>query len=71
MNAPTATAITSTDLRDLLASSAPLRILDVRTPAEFETAHIHGSYNGLLDALDEHGPEVVQQRPHSCCATRA
>jgi rhodanese-related sulfurtransferase len=64
MNAPTATAITSTELRDLLASSAPLRILDVRTPAEFETAHIHESYNVPLDVLDEHGPEVIQQLDH-------
>lgn len=60
MSAPTAAAITSTELRDLLASSAPLKILDVRTPAEFETAHISGSYNVPLDLLDEHGPEVVR-----------
>jgi rhodanese-related sulfurtransferase len=59
MNAPTATAISSTELRDLLASSAPLRILDVRTPAEFETAHIPGSYNVPLDVVDNHGSEVV------------
>jgi hypothetical protein len=37
MSAPTAEAITSTDLCDLLASSPSLRILDVRTPTEFET----------------------------------
>jgi rhodanese-related sulfurtransferase len=62
MNAPTATsAISSIELRDLLASSAPLRVLDVRTPAEFETAHIQGSYNIPLDVLDEHGPKVVEQ----------
>jgi rhodanese-related sulfurtransferase len=61
MTAPTDAAVTSTQLRDLLASSAPLRILDVRPPAEFETSHISGSYNVPLDLLNQHGPEVVRQ----------
>lgn len=39
-------------------ASAP-RILDVRTPAEFETAHIPGSYNVPLDTLREHRDELV------------
>ena len=60
MSAPTTVAITATELRDLHASAKPLRILDVRTPAEFETAHIHGSYNVPLDVLEKHGPEVVK-----------
>jgi rhodanese-related sulfurtransferase len=60
MNAPTA-AITSTELHDLIESSAPPRVLDVRTPAEFETAHINGSYNVPLDVLNQHGDEVAQQ----------
>lgn len=63
MNAPTS-AISSTELRELLESTEPLkplRILDVRTPAEFETAHIRGSHNVPLDVLDKHGSEVVQQ----------
>jgi len=64
MNAPTSATITSTQLRDLLASSAPLRILDVRTPAEFETAHISGSYNVPLDVLNKHGAEVIRQLDH-------
>ena len=64
MNAPTAAAISSTELRDLLTSTKPLkplRILDARTPAEFETAHIRGSQNVPLDVLDKHGSEVVRQ----------
>jgi rhodanese-related sulfurtransferase len=61
---PTATAISSTELRDLIAASTLLRILDVRTPAEFETVHIPGSYNVPLDVLDEYGPDVVQQLHH-------
>jgi rhodanese-related sulfurtransferase len=64
VNAPTAAAISSTELRDLLTSATspkPPRILDVRTPAEFETAHIRGSQNVPLDILGQHGPEVVQK----------
>lgn len=64
MSAPTTAAITSTELRDLHASAKPLRILDVRTPAEFETAHIHGSYNVPLDVLEKHSTEVVQSLDH-------
>ena len=29
-------------------------VLDVRTPAEFETAHLTGSYSVPLDLLSEH-----------------
>ena len=60
MNAPTASAITSTELRELLESATTARIVDVRTPAEFETAHIAGSYNVPLDVLDKHGAEVAE-----------
>ena len=59
-NATTA-AITSTELHDRLASDTPLWILDVRTPAEFETTHIDGSYNVPLDVLKDHGSEVAEQ----------
>jgi rhodanese-related sulfurtransferase len=58
MNAPTA-AISSIQLRELLESSSPPRVVDVRTPAEFETAHIIGSYNVPLDIVDKHGREVA------------
>jgi rhodanese-related sulfurtransferase len=54
-------AITSTELRDRIGSQTPLWILDVRTPAEFETAHIGGSYNVPLDLLDDHRSEVAEQ----------
>jgi rhodanese-related sulfurtransferase len=60
MSAPTADAITSSDLRKLLESSAAPRVVDVRTPAEFETSHISGSYNVPLDVLDQHTREVAQ-----------
>ncbi len=32
-----------------------VHVLDVRTPGEFDTAHIPGSYNLPLDQLREHG----------------
>jgi rhodanese-related sulfurtransferase len=61
MNAPTAGAITSAELNALLESSTAPRVVDVRTPAEFETAHIAGSYNVPLDVLDKHGAAVAQR----------
>jgi rhodanese-related sulfurtransferase len=36
------------------------RIIDVRTPAEFESVHIPGSYNVPLDQLSEHRQELTQ-----------
>lgn len=40
-------------------SDAP-RVLDVRTPAEFETVHIPGAYNVPLDTLKEHREEIAR-----------
>jgi len=45
-------------LAEYLASDDAPRILDVRTPAEFETSHIPGSYNVPLDRLREHRGEL-------------
>jgi rhodanese-related sulfurtransferase len=59
-----ATAVRSTShidtatLRELLAVDPP-RILDVRTPTEFETAHIPGSHNVPLGLLREHRTELA------------
>ncbi|BAX93456.1 rhodanese-like domain-containing protein [Mycobacterium shigaense] len=61
MSAPTADSITSPELRTLLESPTAPRVLDVRTPAEFETAHIAGSYNVPLDVVDRHSPEIVER----------
>lgn len=47
-------------LRQQLASGDAPRVLDVRTPAEFETAHIPGAYNVPLDNLREHRAELRQ-----------
>ena len=60
MNASAAATINSTELRDLLHSAAPPRVLDVRTPGEFQTAHIAGAYNVPLDLLREHRDEIIE-----------
>lgn len=43
---------------ELLGEGA--RIIDVRSPAEFESVHIPGSYNVPLDLLSEHREELTQ-----------
>jgi rhodanese-related sulfurtransferase len=45
-------------LRDLTRDGEGPRLLDVRTPGEFRTAHIPGSYNVPLDTLREHRAEL-------------
>ncbi|MFF7389403.1 rhodanese-like domain-containing protein [Streptomyces scabiei] len=49
-----------TALRDLTGNSDSPRLLDVRTPGEFRTAHIPGSYNVPLDTLREHRAELLR-----------
>jgi rhodanese-related sulfurtransferase len=41
-----------------LISAGSVRLLDVRTPAEYETVHVRGSYNVPLDTLGEHAHEI-------------
>ena len=57
MTAPT--TIDSQDLWERLSSAVPPRVLDVRTPGEFDTAHIAGAYNVPLDLLREHRDEII------------
>ncbi|MCK9902166.1 sulfurtransferase [Parafrankia colletiae] len=45
-------------LRQLIATAGAPRLIDVRTPGEFETVHIPGSYNVPLDILREHRDEL-------------
>ena len=42
----------------LRAERPGTRLLDVRTPGEFEAEHIEGAYNVPLDTLGEHGAEI-------------
>lgn len=45
-------------LAELAARQADVTILDVRTPAEYESAHIPSSYNVPLDLLPEHAGDL-------------
>ena len=49
-------------LATLLKDDPAVRLLDVRTPSEFENAHIGGAYNVPLDQLNEHAHEVRAAR---------
>lgn len=51
--------VDSEAVRDWLAGGHPPRLIDVRTPAEFETAHIPGSYNVPLHLVQEHRDELL------------
>ncbi len=51
--------IDSADLQSLSESPAPPRIIDVRTPGEFDSVHIPGAYNVPLDLLREHRDEIL------------
>lgn len=42
------------ELEALLLGRSDVRLLDVRTPGEYEAVHIHGAYNIPLDTLGEH-----------------
>lgn len=44
--------------RMLSADPRAVRLLDVRTPGEYSTAHIAGSYNVPVDVLPEHAAEI-------------
>jgi len=46
------------ELEALLFDRPDIRLLDVRTPGEHQSAHLHGAYNVPLDTLSEHGPEI-------------
>ncbi|MGZ8376052.1 MAG: rhodanese-like domain-containing protein, partial [Gemmatirosa sp.] len=50
--------LSPSDLVRLRDARPETRLLDVRTPGEFEAEHIAGAYNVPLDTLGEHGPEI-------------
>jgi rhodanese-related sulfurtransferase len=52
------TVVDANQLDELLRERHDLRLLDVRTPAEYESVHISGSYNVPLDTLGEHAAEI-------------
>ncbi|MBD0708254.1 MULTISPECIES: rhodanese-like domain-containing protein [unclassified Streptomyces] len=53
-----AASITSAVLNRLVTEGRTPRLLDVRTPAEFRTAHIPGAYNVPVAILREHRDEL-------------
>ena len=57
---PTPTpSLTPAALHRLVQEGRAPRLLDVRTPGEFRTAHIPGSYNVPLNTLREHRTELL------------
>lgn len=54
----TSTRIDTTTLEQWLRDGAEVRVLDVRSPAEFEGVHIPGAYNVPLDTLGEHAEDI-------------
>lgn len=55
-NAPTIDVVT---IRALMATESDVLLVDVRTPGEYETAHIAGSINLPLDQVDAHLQHIV------------
>jgi rhodanese-related sulfurtransferase len=50
--------VAAAELDGWLRAGRDVRVLDVRTPAEFESSHIPGAYNVPLDTLGEHAEEL-------------
>lgn len=50
--------LNSEELEVLLRERPDVRLLDVRTPGEYESVHIRGAYNVPLDTLGEHAEEI-------------
>ena len=60
----TTATLTPTDLRDLLESTETAQVVDVRSPAEFESVHIPGSFNVPLDVIRTRRADVVEHLDH-------
>ncbi|QLQ35453.1 rhodanese-like domain-containing protein [Micromonospora robiginosa] len=58
MTTTTPSTVDAATLRELIAAGRAPRMLDVRTPGEFEAAHVPGAYNVPLDLLREHRAEL-------------
>lgn len=51
-------------LRTWMEAPERLTIIDVRSPAEFGTVHVHGPYNVPLALLGEHAAQVAERIDH-------
>lgn len=56
--APLPPSVAARVVAPLIEQGSDVTLIDVRTPAEFESAHIPGSYNVPLDRLPEHREEL-------------
>jgi rhodanese-related sulfurtransferase len=45
-------------LAELMGQRSDVRLLDVRTPGEYDSVHIRGAYNVPLNTLGEHADEI-------------
>ncbi|GAA1253122.1 rhodanese-like domain-containing protein [Prauserella halophila] len=52
-------ALGAAQVREVREADPRVRLIDVRTPGEFASAHIPGSYNVPLDLLREHRDELT------------
>ena len=55
------TSLSPAELRRRLATDDELMVVDVRTPGEFESVHIRGSYSVPLDLLAEHTHDLAER----------
>ena len=53
------TEVDAATVIDWMTNPDALTVLDVRSPAEFETTHIAGSYNLPLDLVGEHAAQLA------------
>ena len=61
----TPSTVSSAELNELLILGSVPRMIDVRTPTEFETVHIPGAYNVPLDLLRDHRvDDTGHHEPH-------
>lgn len=60
MSAAQPNAISVAEAKQLIESNPDTLVVDVRTPAEFESVHIDGAINLPLDQVDAHLQRIVQ-----------
>lgn len=61
MTTITPAAITAEGLAALLAEGSPTVLLDVRSPAEFESAHIPGAVNVPVDVVTSQAARIAER----------
>jgi len=61
---PAHAVIDVAELERMRAEDPAVHVIDVRTPGEYETGHIEGSYNVPLDVLGEHVRDLAALDHH-------